>query len=278
MTSVFSKGTRSYLRGHANKLIAEMDKRAERDFDRPERFGELFSSMKADDIAARERQLGRFGLFSRQEFLAHAPAHVLRNLKRSRLEPWRSIKGVSQGVSSIDGTQPLVGGWTAVTASATETNLWVPAFQTAIPANSIVTGKVWHLVFEGIGTTTATQGTLTFTFRYGQSTTPASNVSMGASNAIAPAASLTNFGWWGEAYCKVLSTGVAASAATVRGWGFVQTPGAAGATSITWAFPISAASAATVDQTTAQGLIMSLTISVISQSYQCLDAWMESKN
>ena len=234
--------------------------------------------MTAADIAARERHLGRFGLFSRHEFLAHAPAHILRNLERSRLEPWKSIKGIMQGVSSIDGTQPMVGGWAAVTASATETNLWVPAFQTGIPANSMYTGQGLAPCFRGHRDYHRHTGHLDIHIPHGHQHNPGSNVSMGASNAIAPAASLTSFGWWGEAYCKVLSTGVAASAATVRGWGFVQTPGAAGATSITWAFPISAASAATIDQTTAQGLIMSLTISVASQSYQCLDAWMESKN
>ena len=41
MKRIMSKGTRSYLRGQNNKLIQELDARAEYDFDRPDRFGEL---------------------------------------------------------------------------------------------------------------------------------------------------------------------------------------------------------------------------------------------
>jgi hypothetical protein len=281
-----SKGRRSYLRGENRKLIdqvertAFLDPQTDMDFDRvaehPERLQELLASMTLDDLAARELCQGRFGPFARQQYLMRAPRSVRRNLERARRNPWP--KCISQGVSSIDGTQPILGPWTAITANATETNLWVPPWQTAIAANSLYVSKVYHLVFSGIFTSTSTPGVLTWTFRYGQNTTPSSNTSLGASNAIAPPASLTNAGWGGEANFRCLSTGIAASGATARGWGWVIVPGAAAATSIVYFFPISAASAATIDQTAAGALIMSLTISVASQSYQCTEAWMESKN
>ena len=156
---------------------------------------------------------------------------------------------------------------TAVTASATETNLWLVSRWTPISALDMKAGK-WYIVeFGGKFTSTSTQGLLTWTLRVGQSATPASNISLGASNVTAPPASLTNAPFMGRAIVGVRSVGVAASAATLAGTLFVHVQGAAAATAVDY---IAGGTVPTnVDDTVAQGIAVSLTISVASQSYQC---------
>ena len=71
----------------------------------------------------------------------------------------------------------------------------------------------------------------------------------------------------GRAIVGVRSVGVAASGATLAGTLFVHVQGAAAATAVDY---IAGGTVPTnVDDTVAQGIAVSLTISVASQSYQC---------
>lgn len=156
---------------------------------------------------------------------------------------------------------------TAVSASATETNLWLVSRWTPISALDMKAGK-WYIVeFGGKFTSTGTQGLLTWTLRVGSSATPASNISLGASNVTAPPASLTNAPFMGRAIVGCRSLGIATGADTVAGTLWVTVQGAAAATTVNY---IAGGTVPTnIDSTVAQGIAVSLTISVASQSYQC---------
>jgi hypothetical protein len=221
-----------------------------------------------EDIIDKEIEGGNaFGPFHRNWLIDRAPEKVRRNLKLAQKYP--HLVGMPSSLYTGVVGQPKANpsSFTAVTASATETNLWVPSIWTPIPANDMDAGKIYNVKFGGIFTSTATQGVLTFTPRAGQSATPASNVSLGASNATAPAASLTNAAWFGEMNLVIRALGLAASGATGTGNGFVITQGAAAATGIMYV--MGGTVATTIDNTAASGLIVSLTISVASQSYVC---------
>jgi len=234
------------------------------------------SRLTAEDLAKEEQKLGVFGPFCRKLWAERAPKHVRANLERSSQWPWNAIFATRQGFEGMDVNDANPAAFTAVTASATETNLWDPAIWTPIPANDMRGGKAYRLNFGGIFTSTATQGLLTWTPRVGQSGTPSSNITLGASNVTAPAASLTNAAWFGQLILVIRSIGNAAGGATGTGTGFVITQGAAAATGITYV--MGGAIPTTLQSTAASGLIVSLTISVASQSYVCAYALLQSLN
>lgn len=237
---------------------------------------DIVSGWSLEHVVERERDAGmRLGPLERLWLLERkAPTEVRRLLERARQVP--SIVGARQGFASMDVNDFPPTNFTAVTASATETNLWTPAIWSPIPANDMRAGKCYKVSFGGVYTSTGTQGVLTFTPRAGQSGTPASNVTLGASNATAPAASLTGAAWYGEFTMGIRSLGLAASGATATGNGFALVQGAAAATGINYV--MGGAVPTTVDNTAASGLIVSLTISVASQSYQANWVVMRSYN
>ena len=227
------------------------------------------------DFIEREIDAGQsFGPMHRMWQLEKAPEHVKRMQTKAAKFP--GILNTRQGFSGQDANDFPPASFTAVTASATETNLWTPNIWTPIPANDMRAGKIYKVSFGGVFTSTGTQGVLTWTPRAGQSATPSSNVTLGASNATAPPASLTGQAWHGEFTLGIRSLGLAASGATGTGNGFVVVQGAAAATGVMYV--MGGTVAATIDNTTASGLIVSLTISVASQSYTCQWTALRSYN
>lgn len=222
--------------------------------------------LTVDDIIKKEHEAGVFGPFSQQRWLARAPQHVKDHLARARKFP--NVHGAAQGFATMVGNPVYPpSSFTAVTASATETNLWTPAIWTPIPANYMTAGKGFLVRFGGVFTSTGTQGLLTWTPRCGQSSTPSSNITLGASNVTAPPASLTAQSFYGQFTLTIRALGLAASGATGTGNGYVFVQGAAAATGILYV--MGGTVATTIDNTAATGLIVSLTISVASQSYTC---------
>ena len=176
--------------------------------------------LTVDDIIARERACGVFGPFSQQRWLARAPQHIKDHLSRARKFP--GVYGASQGFGTMVGNPVYPpSSFTPITASATETNFWTPAIWTPIPANDMTAGKGYHVKCGGIFTSTGTQGLLTFTPRCGQSSTPSSNITLGASNVTAPPASLTSQAWYAEFTMTIRALGLAASGATGTGILFI---------------------------------------------------------
>lgn len=249
-----------------NGLIASRPTRA--DADAHDLAADLIRQTGRFDVAKmveREHAAGvRFGPFHRAWLLERAPEKVRRQLELAAKHP--HIVGMPE--AQFTGFEGQVSGppasFTAVTASATETNLWTPAIWTPIPANSMMAGKIYKTSFGGVFSTTATQGTLTFTPRLGVSATPASNVTLGASNAVAWAASLTGAAWYGELTAICRAVGLAASGATFTGNGMAVTQGAAAATATM--FVMGGTVPTTIDNTATSGMIVSATISVASQS------------
>lgn len=220
------------------------------------------------DIVEREIEAGQlFGPFHRSWLLERAPEKVRRNLELAARRPDLVGMPASQysGPEGVASAMPASG--PAITASATDSNLWNPALWTPIAAGVARAGSILNIKFGGVFSSTATQGVLTWTPRYGQSQTVATNPSLGASNATAPAASLTGAAFYGEFTATVRALGVAAAGGTITGNGLVVTQGAAAATGIVYVMGGTVAVA--FDNTAASGLVVSLTISVASQSYTC---------
>lgn len=237
----------------------------------------MISPFSLADLVEMEHAAGKqFGPFHRQWLLNRpgVPEQIRRNLELAAKHP--GLVMTRQGFEGMDANDFPPASFTAVTASATETNLWTPAIWSPIAANDMRSGKAYMVSFGGVFTSTGTQGLLTFTPRVGQSSTPASNVTLGASNVTAPPASLTGQAWYGQFEMGVRSIGLAASGATVTGNGFAVVQGAAAATGIMYV--MGGAVPATADNTAASGLIVSLTISVASQSYTCQWVRMRSTN
>lgn len=169
-----------------------------------------------------------------------------------------------QNFTSTDVAEFPPASHTPVTASATRTNLWVPALWTPISAFDLKAGRSWILRCGGVFTTTATQGTITFNPTFGQSATPASNIAFGASNAITWTASLTGQAWFAEFVFGVRQIGIAAAGATITGNGFVTIKGAAAA--VSQVADMGGTVITTADHSTAQGVCLDVTLSVASQS------------
>jgi hypothetical protein len=224
--------------------------------------------LTVEDIIDREITAGQpFGPFHRRWLLERAPEKVRRNLDLAAKRPDLVGMPASQFTGPEGAVSANPSSFTSVTASATDTNLWVPSIWTPIPANSARAGGVYNIKFGGVFTSTATQGVLTWTPRYGQSATVATNPTLGASNATAPAASLTGAAWYGEFTATIRALGLAAAGGTITGNGFVVTQGAAAATGTMYVLGGTVPTA--FDNTAASGLVVSLTISVASQSYTC---------
>lgn len=145
---------------------------------------------------------------------------------------------------------------TAVGNTVTRTNLWVPAIWTPIPAMDPRAGKAYLLRCGGIIQTTATP-TIIFNFTFGQSTTPATNVALGASATVTLGTIPASSPWWAEFVVGFRQVGVAASGATATGNGFVVVPAAAATASVLIACGASVPT--TIDQTTAQGMCLDVT-------------------
>ena len=231
-----------------------------------------------DELIDKEMESGvMFGPFHRHRVMMKSPWRIRRHLlmaERARVPGFAPMAG-RQGFASMDVNDFPPSSFTAVTASATETNLWTPAIWTPIPANDMRAGKVYKVSFGGVFTSTGTPGTLTWSPRSGQSGTPGSNVALGASGAIAAPASITAGPWYGEFTLGIRSLGLAASGATGTGNGFVLVS-AGTATGVM--YTLGGTVATTIDNTAAGGLIVSLTISVASQSYTCQWTVLRSYN
>lgn len=234
----------------------------------PERFD-------VEDMIARERDSFQpLGPFHRKWLLdRRSPERVRRLLEKGRQHP--EVVGGRQGFASMDVADFPPTNFTAVTANATATALWTQTVWTPVPAGDMKQGKVYKLSFGGVFTTTGTQGTNTWTPAEGTSATLASNHSLGASGAVAPAASIVAGPWYGEFTLGIRAQDIALTAITGTGNGFVVT-GAGTATGTM--YPMGGTVPTNLSNAAATALGVWLTISVASQSYQCNWAVLRSYN
>lgn len=174
-----------------------------------------------------------------------------------------------QNFTAADVTDIPPASHTAVQNTVTRTNLWNPALWTPIPALDLKPGKAYLLRAGGQISTTGTP-TIVITPTFGQSSTPSSNISLGATTTFT-LGTLTNAPWWAEFVLGVRSLGVAASGASIVGSGFVVVGGAAGA--VGQCVPMGGTSSASADHTTAQGLCLDATWGAASASNTITAQW-----
>lgn len=229
--------------------------------------GRRWKTMLDEIIDMEKESMGGFGSFERWKLMERAPERVHRLLEKSREHP--HIVGANSPFGSVVG-QPSANpsSFTAVSTNV-ETNLWTPAIWTPIPANDMQTGKVYEHKSGGIFSTSSAAPTHVWTPRVGQSATPASNITMGASTASTMIASLTNVPWFSQFTFAIRALGLAASGCTATGNGFVVIGGITTATGVVQS--IGSTVATTLDNTAATGYILSSTwgTSQASNTLQC---------
>lgn len=230
--------------------------------------GRAWRTQVEEMIDLERAAMGGFGPYERDWLMQKAPEKVLRGLAKAREFP--GIQNVTSPFTSVEG-QPSAApaSFTAINTTNVETNLWVPSIWTPIPANSMMAGKVYKVEYGGIFSTSSAAPTSLWTARCGQSATPATNVSLGASTASTMIASLASVPFYGCLTMVIRSLGLAASGATGTGNGFVTIGGITTATGIIQSY--GAAVPTTLDNTAATGLIISQTWGTnnASNSLQC---------
>lgn len=131
-----------------------------------------------------------------------------------------------QTFMDIPGANPLLADILTYATLTTEAMLWPVASTTPISAFDARPGKMWKLTAGGIITLPAATGSITLTPRWGLSTTPSTNVTMGASGALLSPGATTNRPWFLEFTCLCRSVSVLGGVASlVTGWGWFKTQG-----------------------------------------------------
>lgn len=195
------------------------------------------------------------------------PEHIKHNLEMGRLYP--DVKNMKSLFEAPE-ANPNLANLAAVTGGTAEVNLWSPAQWTPLPSgpgsnNYVTPGQVWELQSFGVCTYAATPGTTIFTSRVGTSATPASNTILGAASAAVAGTTQTGVSWFlnGNWYARTLGLPGANSAVYGK---FI------------WTSPLSLQAAgsqggvifggtATVDLSIANGVAISVTPSVTTQSF-----------
>lgn len=176
---------------------------------------------------------------------------------RNRIVPLMQGGANSPFGSPVGNPSAAPSSFTAINTTNVETNLWVPAIWTPIPANDMQAGKVYHHMSGGIFSTSSSAPTSTWTPRVGQSATPSSNITMGASTGSTMIASLSNVPFFSQFTFTIRTLGLAASGAGATGNGFVVIGGLTTALGVVQS--IGSTVASTVDNTASTGYILSQT-------------------
>jgi hypothetical protein len=148
--------------------------------------------------------------------------------------------------------------FTAVGGTSTaKWNLWNPALWSAIPAYDMRAGKVYVLECGGI-ISCVTTPTIIFEPAFGQNNSaPPTNAGLGASRTLTLGTGLAAATWSARFILGVRSLNIAASLATVVGWGTVSIQGVAAAVDQT--LQIGGTVLTTADHTTPQGIALNIT-------------------
>jgi hypothetical protein len=218
--------------------------------------GRRWKTMLDEIIDHEKAVMGGFGAFERWVLMERAPERVHRLLAKGREHP-NIINANSPFGSPVGNPAAAPSSFAPVASTNVETNLWVPAIWSPIPANDMQAGKVYQHYSGGVLGTSSAAPTSTWTPRVGQSATPASNISMGASTGTTFIASLAAVPWFSQFVFTIRALGLAASGVTATGNGYVVTGGLTTAAGIIQS--IGSAVPTTVDSVAATGYILSQT-------------------
>jgi len=231
------------------------------------------------DLIDLEREdVGPLGPFERDFIIQrHGPAPVIRELAKAR--EYSTIVCARGYAMAMDVNDFPPASFTAVNTTTTETELWNPAIWTPVPANDPRAGKAYRATYGGVLGTAGAGPTLQFQPRWSQSTaTPPTGTTLGISTAPTLTASLSSVPFYGTFTYGWRTIGVAASGGTGTGNGFVAWGGAAGAAGVI--LPMGGTVTSSVDQTTAQGLLIGVIWGTSSASNTITAQWavMQSYN
>jgi hypothetical protein len=147
-----------------------------------------------------------------------------------------------------------------------EVGIWSAAVYTPIPANTLMVPETFRIAVTGQCTTVATPGNATWTPRIGTTT---GGSALGASNAIAVTASITNSYWHlvGDLTCRTV--GPTTTATAIGTFLLHHKFGAAGAGAVdAGGIVIFGNTVATFDSTAAQGLFMGMAMTVTTVTWK----------
>jgi hypothetical protein len=203
----------------------------------------------------RDHRAAILGPWEKWLYLERAPESTKRLLAKGRQHP--EIVNLNGLVAPEGQPSGPPTSFTAVNTTNVETNLWVPGIWTPIPANSMTSGKLYQGNAGGILGTSSAAPTALWTPRCGQSATPSSNITLGATTGTTMIASLAAVPWSWQFMLNVRSIGLAASGATATGNGYVVIGGLTTAAGIVQS--MGGTVATTIDNTAATGLALSIT-------------------
>lgn len=232
--------------------------------------GRVWRSILDECVDHEREEMGGFGPFERWKLMERSPERVRRLLEKARTDPW--LQAVAAPFAAPVG-QPVANpsSHTTVNNTNVETNLWVPAIWTPIPVNDMLAGRIYNHRSGGVLGTSSAAPTLVWTPRCGQSATPASNITLGASTATTMIASLSAVPWRSEFDFTLRALGLAASGASGTGNGLVIMGGITTAAGIVQA--IGATVFTTVDNTAATGYVLSVTWGTTQANNTCTAQW-----
>ena len=229
-------------------------------------------TLTPEDIIEREIAAGvPFGPFHRHWLLDRAPEKVRRNLELARLHP--GIQMARQGFASLDVNDGVTAAFAAINTSNAELNM-LGATQAiinqycAIPANDARAGKMYEVQMGGVYGNTGTP-TLIITPRWGTSTTPATNVTLGASATFPTITGSTALPYYLQFTLTIRTAPPGATLGTAYGTGFMamQIPVTSSQLAATLLLGATAATIDTTGQGTAGcGITMNATWSASSAS------------
>lgn len=235
--------------------------------------------MTLDEMVQMEREAGcLFGPFHQQWLRKRTPALVRRDLEMARRYP--NLVGARQGFASMDANDANTASFAAQNTSAAELNMLgntqaIINQYCAIPANDARSGKAYKVNWGGTYGNTGTP-TMTFTPRWGTSTTPGTNITLGASAAWTSITGTTALAYFGEFIFTIRTNPPGATLGTGVGTGYISLgiPVTSSQVTADITFGNTVATIDTTGQGTAGcGLTMNLTWSASSASNTSTCLW-----
>lgn len=224
-----------------------------------------------DEIIERERACGvLFGPYWRAKYMERAPERVRLQALLAAQRPM--IRGARFDMDTPVDLAMMPASASPVTAAA-DTICWDPSIWSEIAPNDAEPGSAYQLCFGGIysNRTTTTPSSI-WTPWWGQSNTPGSNVTLGASGAVYSGAALTNNPLFGEFVFQVRTIG---TGGTGVGAGVViRGTGASGVGTIRQTI---GGTIATIDTTVNSGIALSHTWSAANASNTLTVQWVYLK-
>jgi len=217
-----------------------------------------------EDIANKEWEWGVFGPFCRQMYFDLG----LPLPKNVRVDP---MMDVTRFTGSYVELPPAT--FTAVSSFTSEVNLWtLPNIWSYIPLGNMRNGAAFECRGGGIYSTAATAPTTTNMFaRVGVSATPSSNVLMGQTATFAWANAVSNQGWYFQYTFVVRTMSLATAGASGTGNGFAIFGSPA---SVVAALAFTGAAVTTLDNTIANGFMLSVSAATAAASTTLTTQWI----